>query len=339
MPGNGYYSSEEKDIVRQYFDLPLLEQFHRRKQAGLRYFGLPGASALDIRTWKGVIQEVSAVERYANYLEQLEQLLDAQFPEIRYTAHWGELDKVILTNRGKRRMIGNQEYRPRVGNVYEQSVQGYVWRFDVVNLDYFGPFLPPEVSGGADRARERARALQRLFNLDRVDAWQSWILLITVEAKLYDQGARALLRTYLEKARHEGSEQTRMALDFLLAGAQGSVEEAARLIHGATAVLVAIAASSANLVVQPRGTVVYRGAHNQPMIHLAFGFEPSQETLAGPVARLPLLRTPILRPRNPQAAPWFEPLPQQCPGLTADHVRMCLDFLDSACVKSVVSQI
>ena len=338
MTQGGYYSSEEKDVVRQHFDLPLLEQLRSKKQSRLSYFGLPGPQALDIKTWKDLIQEVSAVERDANLLGQLEQTLDTQFPEVRYRSHLGELDKVILTNRGKRRFVGGEEYWPRVSNAYERSVQSYVWQYDVVNLDYFGPFLPSTIAGGSNRARERARALQRLFNLDRVDAWQSWVLLITVEARVYDKATSTLLRKFLKDARQEASGPTIAALNFLLAGQPDSLEAAARLVHGTTAVLVSIAASSAALRVQPRGTVVYRGAHDRPMIHLAFEFHPSGGTLAEQVARLPLLCSPILRPRNPAAAPWFESQSSQCPGLSAQQVQSCLDFLEPGCVESVISQ-
>ena len=285
----GYYSSNEKDIIRQYFDLPLLYQFHERKDGPLSYFGLPGAEAFDIRTWRDVIGDVVAVERNARNLEQLEQLFDTQLPEVRYTTHWGELDKVILTNRGRGRNVGGEYYR-RVGNSFENSIGRYVWRFDIVYLDYFGPFLPQATSEGSARARERATALRHLFALDRVDAWQPWILLVTVEAKLYDETMRSLLRDYLQDARNDASSETHEVLTFLLSTAPTSSEEAARLIHGSTAILMSVAASNANLGVQPERTVLYHGSANQPMVHMAFEFNPTYAPL-GPDSQSPLPST------------------------------------------------
>ena len=145
---SGYHSSEEKDILRVYFDLPLLRQLHHRKGEPLSYFGLPGAEALDVKAWKDCIGEVGAVERDRDNLEKLEQVLETQLPEIRFKTHFGEVDQVILANRGKNRDVGGQSYRPRAGNRYEAFIQGYVWRFDVVYLDYFGTFLPGNAQDG-----------------------------------------------------------------------------------------------------------------------------------------------------------------------------------------------
>ena len=339
-PQTGYYSSAEKDAVREHFDTPLIRSLRERVGDGLRYFGLPGEDALDIRTWQPFLSYVAAVERRRASLEKLETLLDTQFPNIQYSTHWGELDKVILTNRGKMRMVGGQDHRPWVSTWYRREIQGYVWEFDILNLDYFGPFLPFEpnhdVSVGG-RARERAAALRRLFALDRQDAWRSWTILVTVEAELVGQQDRDVLRQYLNGARADSSPEASASLDFLLSVADTAVREAARLVHGATAVLVATAASDANLRAFARGTVLYRGAHGQPMIHLAYDFEPVAGTpLAPPASRSALLRAPILRPTNPLAAPWLELLERQGPGVTAEDVRNCLSFLRPEEVQQII---
>ena len=332
----GYRSSKEKDIIRRYFDLPLLQQLHRRKRQPLSYFGLPGSEALDIKTWKEVIGDVVAVERNSGSLRKLEELFNTQMPEVAYTTHLGELDKVILTNKGKRRNIGGESYQPRVGNSYERSVSRYVWGFDVVYLDYFGPFLPNETSEGSPRARQRADALRNLFAKERVDAWQSWILLVTVEAQMEDETTQSLIEDYLRSVRNESSSQVCQAVAFLLSDAPTPSEHAARLIHGAASLLVSDASMTANLKVQPRGTVLYRGAGKQHMVHLAFEFTPDQTPLGEASGRLPLLLAPILRPTALPIAPWVELLPEQCPGVTRDSAADCLDFLDSNEVAEIV---
>ena len=335
----GYYSSHDKDIIRRHFDLPLLHQLHRRKRHRLNYFGLPGAEALDIRTWREVLGHVVAVERDSKNLRKLEQLLDTQLPEIGHTTHWGELDDVILRNKGKGRDIGGQHHHPFVGNSYENSIRGYVWRFDVVYLDYFGPFLPQKTKDGATRARKRSDALRHLFVKDRVDAWQQWVLLVTSEAQLRDRTTLSLIQEYLRSTRKESSTQFRGAVDFLLSNAPTSYEEAARLIHGTAAILVSEAASNANLKVQPRGSVLYRGAGNQHMVHLAFEFNPNRAPLGQVAGRLPLLLAPILKPKDPRGSPWVELLPEQCPGVTRESAAGCLDFFEKNQVAEIVGNL
>ena len=113
---SGYYSSDEKDIIREHFDLPLLRTLHERKDGGLTYFGLPGAEARDIKAWQEIIKEVVAVDRNSNYLDDLEQVILAQLPNIAYSTHLGELDEIILRNMGDERLIDGESHRPEVGN-------------------------------------------------------------------------------------------------------------------------------------------------------------------------------------------------------------------------------
>ena len=44
-----YYSSDEKNLVREKYDLPLVEAVANKKKNGrVRYFGLPGVDALGL---------------------------------------------------------------------------------------------------------------------------------------------------------------------------------------------------------------------------------------------------------------------------------------------------
>lgn len=337
MPG-GFRSSTEKDIIRSRFDLPLLQRLRKSKGKPLSYFGLPGADALDIRTWKDVIGDVVAVERSVESLEALEDLLDTQLPQLPYTTHWGELDQVIRVNSGKERRIGGQPHQPKVGNVYEHSVAKFVWQFDVVYLDYFGPFIPPVVVGGSEGARRRADALRILFERDRVDAWQPWVLLLTVEARLQDQTTQSLLEDYLRSVQVDSSPEICLAVDFLLSKAPTPFEQAARLVHGSAAILISDAARAANLRVQPRGAVLYRGSGNHRMIHLAFEFTPDERPLGDASGRLALLLAPVLKPKaSPAVDPWVELLPDQCPGVTRKNAAACLAFLGAKRVATIVN--
>ena len=334
---SGYYSSDEKDIIREHFDLPLLRTLHERKDGGLTYFGLPGAEARDIKAWQEIIKEVVAVDRNSNYLDDLEQVILAQLPNIAYSTHLGELDEIILRNMGDERLIDGESHRPEVGNVYKIDIAEYVWQFDVVYLDYFGTFLPRARRGedALERAINRGNALRRLFDRDRVDGWQSWVMLLTVEARA--SGAiQTSLQQYLEGARRNASNLTTGVLDFLLECAPSAAEGAARLIHGATGILLSTEASHANLRVRQRGTVLYRGSNNTPMVHMAFEFDPLSEPLGQAPDPFPLLSSPILRPMDILSSPWFESLPQQSPETTEAHARNILNFLDAEVIENVV---
>lgn len=324
----GFDSSEQKDIIREYFDLPLLRHLYQKKNRPLVYFGLPGAKALDVITWKEVIGEVIAVERNIKYLESLEDLLDEQLPELDSVTHWGSVDNIIISNRGKKRLIGGQEHWPMVGNCYEESIRGFVWRFDVVYLDYFGQLLPNEQDGGPAAAKRRAAALRGLFAIDRIDAWHPWILLVTVQAHL-EEATRLLIREYALNTQAGASQSTQESLDFLLSDNHGpQEEETARLIHSAAAILVGNAAQNASLRVQPRGTVLYSGTGGRAMVHLAFEFTPDENPLGGYSDLASLLRAPIMKARNAAESPLVELLPQQCPEMTEDDIMKCLDFLE-----------
>jgi len=58
---------------------------------------------MDIRTWSELINFVHAVERKKDILRRIEQTLITQYSHIRYECHLGEIDRVILQNRGNSR--------------------------------------------------------------------------------------------------------------------------------------------------------------------------------------------------------------------------------------------
>ena len=338
---SGYYSSTEKDIVRERFDFPLLKYLKCKKQAKLNYFGLPGEECRDLREWEAIIDEVSAVEHNIQNLERMERLLDEQYPEIRYRAHWGDLDRSILTNRGRKRTSGGQETHPFISNCYEQSLKQWVWCFDIINLDYFGPLLPLNQAGQLDQTRSRMRteAVTRLFGSDRLDSRHSWVLLITVDGQKYKQPDLNCLRDHLFGLKQEANEETVNVLDFLLDQDCDSEVQIVKLIHGVTANLIATAAGPACLRVYPRGTVSYLGANDGRMIHMAFEFEPTGLTLGQVTLRLPLYRAPIVQPSRREEPPWFELLQSVSPNTTLESVGQCLNFLDADSVGHITTSL
>ena len=336
-PAGHFQSSSEKNTIRTHFDLPLLLKHRENKGSKLKYFGLPGPECLDIEEWRTLLCDVVAVEMCPANVHTIRDRLAIEFSEIRSTVHLGDVDGVIKQNRGGADSRRHNVQRDPVGRDFESSVQSHVWKFDVVNLDYFGNLLPPR-QGGRSRSpdRRRSEALTQLFERNRVDAWQPWILLLTVGGGPYSRPAIQLLTRYLEEAKEESDHRVGSALDFLLSSTGNKRVDTAKLVHGAVANLLSVPASAASVAVIPRGTVSYLGANGQPMVHLAFEFRRSQGALNNP-RKLPLLRAPLLRVNQALTNPWFELLPIQCPGTTPNHVRRCLDFLKPETVDSILA--
>lgn len=332
MTGTRYYSSPDKNVVRTEFDLPLIEAMYQRKGDLLRYFGLPGAEALDLRTWGHRLQYVAAVEFDRQRLVALEQRLDTYHSSIRYRTHHGDADKVILGNGSNRLEPDGRRSWRYVATMYRPDV-GYVWDFDVVYLDYFGKFLPYD--RGSRVVQNRALALRHLFAVHRQDAWQPWILMLTVESRLFGPPDRQQMRDYLLSAKAGAGPEVGRVLEHLLEGNLPRAVEAARLVQGTMAYVVSIAAANADVVVRPRGTIMYRGATDMPMLHLAYEIVP-----AGPLSVhqdvLPLLKAPILRVLDPTESPWFELVQDQPADQTQADVRSALDFLPPALLDAIV---
>ena len=322
-----YYPSEEKRIVRDNFDLPLIESVVRFKNRKLRYFGMPGVKALDLRCWRDHIAYIAAVEFDEDSFRQIKHNLNTQFKDIDYRVHFGDVDQIILQNRS---------HNPRntfVSTKYHKD-RGYFWDFDVVYLDYFGKFLP--YNRGGQSVRNRANAIRQLFSPERQDGWQPWLFMLTVESKLYSKKDQEQMRQFLSSAKESADEDVICNIDFLLDDDVNEWERAARLVGGTLSYIVAIAAANADVRVTSRPTVLYKGAHDQPMLHFAFEIKRSS-LLSGSTSVLPLLRSPLMKVRDDGCEPWFELLAAQPPGQSDMNLRATLDFLRADHIDEIVS--
>ena len=324
--GANYYSSPEKNIVRENYDLPLIKLAAERKDGPLRYLGLPGTEALDLLSWGHLCEYVAAVEVLPKNFQTVKHLLRTQFGAIEHRAHLGDVDEVILTNRGKSKP-------PQfVSTTYRQG-DGYIWDFDVIFLDYFGKFLPYD--RGSSVVRNRANALRRLFAIDRQDARQPWLLMLTIESQLYGRRDREQMRQFLDDSRMQSDFATQKAIDFLLDDTVRKQDQAARLVHGTMSYIIAVAASNSDVRVLPRGTILYEGANGTPMLHFAYEITPSR-LLSGPHSPLSLLTSPLLRVRADHSEPWFELTPTQPPGQTESTLRTTLQFLGDTQIVRII---
>ena len=130
-------------------------------------------------------------------------------PELRFVPHYGEVDRVILRSQGGNWKRGGEDSRPWV-RVSRAGNLRMGWYFHVVNLDYFGEFLPE----GEGRARMRADAIKTLFNFERLDAWGRWVLLLTVEAQMVTPKLQGQMYNYLNGVRQDSSADAGTIIDF-----------------------------------------------------------------------------------------------------------------------------
>ena len=300
----------------------------------MNYFGLPGAELEDVKSWKHLLGQVAAVERSRRNLRAMDETVSMEMPDLRFTPHFGEIDVIILRDRGKGWQRGGEVYRPWV-RISRPDFGHLGWYFDVVNLDYFGPFLPE----GDQPARQRADAIRKLFDIERLDSWGRWVLLVTVEAQLVT-ALSTQLEDYLRGVQNDSSQMAASIIEFLSQPATDVREgaTAARLIHAVSASLVARSASQANLSAFPRGTILYRGSGGQPMVHLAYEFEPLGTPLSPPSPLLQLLKGPLLS-TSQSDSPELTLLDEQVPSLTEDDVRTAVDFLEKTQVERLVAQL
>lgn len=332
---HGYYSSLEKDFIRERFDLPLLTQLRTIRGDRLNYFGLPGADLKDVKSWQHLLGEVAGVERSRSNLQAMEETVSMEMPDLRFTPHFGEVDVVILRNRGYNQKRDGMSYRPWVG-ISRPGASHLGWYFDVVNLDYFGPFLPEDDK----QARRRSDAQKALFNEDRLNSWGRWVLLLTVEAQLEGNFLAGQLAEYLRGVQYDASEPAASIIESLskpVANEDRRVN-ATRLIHGASVSLIARSASQGNLVASPRGTILYQGSGGKAMVHMAFEFTPHEAVLPPPSPLLRLLKGPLLTTAQ-GGGPVLSLLNGQIPDLTSDDIRASVSFLPDVEIDRLAAQL
>ena len=302
-----FVPSAEKLVVRDYYDFPLMEKVANRVDGAIRYFGMPGASAWDLQSWGHLCEYVGAVDFDEGTFNALRHRLSTQYGTLESRTHLGDVDKVILANYGE-----NDE--ELVSRAFSNETEQFFWDFDVIYLDYYGKFLPfdrddeHEARGGI--VRNRTRAIRHLFSPLRQDAWKPWVFMLTIESNIYDRRDLRQMIDYLEDFKADATVEVRTALDFLLDDSVTQSEQAARLIHGTLNCIIATAANTADVLVSPKPTVLYRGSSGAPMLHFAYDVDRAGE-LSGSQKLLPLLTTPFLRVKDTAATPHFEMLDSQ----------------------------
>ena len=302
-------------VVMAQYIIPLLNQRSENKGGNIGYYGPDEnveeilSACSDITEFVGIATEGS-VRR-----SDLQRFLGQRYPQIRHRVHIGSTQELISTN------IGRHSHE-HVSTKWEDSVNGYVWGFDIVCLDHC-EHIP------IDLGRYVVRTLARL---DRQDAWQPWSLVLSFHPQALSANDAEALRSFL--IRKQGSASTPVAevIEFLVEGNVEQRELRAKLLHGYMSYILA---EELNIRVTPRPTLMYYGPTGGHIVCIAYelgdgGVVPDQQN------PLTLLRSPILQTREDRASPWFELLPDQPPGQTECDVQNALNFLPKALLHTII---
>ena len=164
MAGAGFSNSDNKDLVRNSWNTPLLRYIHSEHNIKFRYLGLPGKDILDVLKWKDMIESVIAFESEEDTAE-----LEAAFQRISMPAkvYSGPMEATLIQGED----IENQEY------VQNQLITLY-------NLDFCDRITGIIPDGQGDTCL-RFESLRILFGHER-DVYmrngteQIFVLLLTV---------------------------------------------------------------------------------------------------------------------------------------------------------------
>lgn len=327
---DGYRPSREKVLVTEQFDRPLIQHLSKSKDKKLAYVGLPGVDAVDLHSWRESLDQIVAVERNQSNFEQMRRNIRSQLPFIKSSFHLGDIDRAILWNTSK-------EGRGAVGNTWVESLQEWVWQFDIVYLDYFGSFLPEKARNPRAAIKNRINALHKLFECSRLDAWERWVLLLTVDTKMTDS-LRMALRRHLEESKKGLPGGILQDLDFLLSEQSDVSVTNARLIRAACDTIVSRGSDKAGLRVIPRGSVLYSGSGGSRMLHISYECHPLENS-SKRLSSLPaMLRAPFLQPRVDEGLP-VRFLHNQSPGADRKSVEECLSFLGREMRESLTEEL
>ena len=166
-----FETNPNKEFIRNEYDKGLIEKWFVTRNAPLKYLGLPAWQMLDILSWQSFLDRFTTIEREENEQHLMFLRANVRDVEHRLRSLYGEFDKILLTGRDK------------YGNSPE-------WPYDLVNLDYFGGFIYPDLA--------RPKALKKL--VQNQGAYESNFLLIVTQ-DLRDRDTIGEKRTFLEDLR------------------------------------------------------------------------------------------------------------------------------------------
>lgn len=242
-----FESNPNKDFLRSNYDKPLIEQWYRSLGKSLKYLGLPAWEMLDIIEWQDFLERFTTIEREEN--QQHLMFLRANVKDLEHRLHtlYGEFDDILITGRDK----------------YGKTPQ---WPYDIVNLDYFGGFIYPDLS--------RPKAIKKLIENQAIHE-RSFILLLTQHLRDRDSiGEKAAflgdLRKWLKNSTYDQTLHTAIdrVIDWYL---NAEIPDAARQALYMNFFL-RDSGEGQHFSVKCRPAIIYSGSGGAWMIHFVTEF-------------------------------------------------------------------
>ena len=166
-----FESNQNKDFVRSKHDRVLIQEWSKLRKQTLKYLGLPAWQMLDIIEWQDCLDRFTTIEREENQQHLIFLRANVKDVEHRLYSLYGEFDEILLK--------GRDSY----GHCPE-------WPYDLVNLDYFGGFLYPNLS--------RPKAVRKLIG-NQAGYERSFLLIVTQQ--LRDKASIGEKENFLEELR------------------------------------------------------------------------------------------------------------------------------------------
>lgn len=209
-----FRTSDNKDVIRTSWNLPVLQAWHEDTARKLAYFGLTGPEMLDVIAWREVLKVWTAVEERPRNNPEKRALADLAAQEIVLTATRNDLDDGLELLRGSvedviLEAMDENGIRPPMADTRAAHLCNF--HYDLYNLDFDGG-LGFASSTGRPR---RVRALEALF---RRQQGNSFILFLTVNVR---DTLRPKVAEFLTALGSEGSKEQ---LDWYAARQDGQYE-------------------------------------------------------------------------------------------------------------------
>jgi hypothetical protein len=172
-----FETNVNKDFLRKTYDGALIANWCAERGKPLKYLGLPAWKMLDIIEWQEHLDRFTTIEREENQQHLLFLKANVANVEHRLCALYGEFDQILLSGRDR----------------YQKVPE---WPYGLVNLDYFGGFIYPNMS--------RPKAIKKLIQNQAVYE-ESFMLIITQQLRDRDVANEKLgFLTDLRKYLHSG---------------------------------------------------------------------------------------------------------------------------------------
>lgn len=177
MTAKSFHSSQNKDVVRREWDLPIIKQFVEEQGHKLSYLGMPGPKLLDLIDWRPYLaRERTAVEGYyqggkpgidPDIQRQIMARCMSVGPDFSsgFELLRGDIESLIL-------------HGYDMDGTYPQcsAEKGTRWSYDLINLDFCGGV-------GYRTSRGTARRIKALHKLFERQQGHPFLLLLTLNVR------------------------------------------------------------------------------------------------------------------------------------------------------------